>query len=71
MLNDESMHKRLKQSDLACASSSATHNSILAELNTRLEETNSRIEAATLATRVWESRIDLYANSRFRCFPLH
>lgn len=71
MLNDEGMHKRLKQSDLAYASSSATQTSILAELNTRLEETNSRIEAATSATRAWGSRIDLYANYRFRCFPLH
>ena len=71
MLNDEGMHKRLKQSDLAYASSSATQTSLLADLNTRLEETNSRIQAATSATKALGSRFDLYASSRFRCFALY
>lgn len=58
------MHKRLKEADLAHASSSATQTSLLTELNARLEETNSRIGAATSEVKVLGSRIDLYVKLR-------
>lgn len=63
MLNDEGMHKRLKQSDLAHASSSATQTSLLVDINTRLQENNTLIQAAALESKALGSRIDVYAKS--------
>lgn len=60
------MNKRLEQSDLAHASSSANQTSLLVDLNNRLEETNSLIEAAASDTKALGSRIDLYAKYRIR-----
>ena len=63
MLNDEGMHKRLEQSDSAHASSSASQTSLLADLDSRLNKTNSLIEGAASETKALSSRIDLYAKS--------
>lgn len=59
VLNDEGMHKRLEQSDLAHASSSATQTSLLVALNNRFEEANSLLQAAASDTKALGSRIDL------------
>ena len=67
MSNDEGMHKRLGQIDQAQASASATQFTLLADLDSRLEETNSLIKAATSETKALESRFDLYARSQI-CF---
>lgn len=66
MLNHEGMHKRLKQSDPANASSSATQTSLLMDMSTSLEETNSLIQAAASETKVPGSRIDMYGKSLIR-----
>ena len=53
MLNDEGMHKRLKHSDLAHTSSSATQASLLVDIGAQLEETNSLLQAlVSLQTRI-------------------
>ena len=63
MLNDEGMHKRLKRSDSARPSSSATQTSLLADLNSRLDETNYSIQVAASEIKALSSTIDLYAGS--------
>ena len=45
MLNDEGMHKRLKHSDLAHTSTSATQTSLLVDIGAQLEETNLLLKA--------------------------
>ena len=45
MLNDEGMHKRLKHSNLAHTSSSATQTSLLVDIGDQLEEANSLLQA--------------------------
>ena len=59
MSNDEGMHKRLSEIDQAQASASATQSMLLADLNSRLEETNSLMQAATSETKALGSRFDL------------
>lgn len=66
ILNDEGMHKRLEQSDLAHASSSSTQISLLVDLNTRFETTNSLIQAAVSETKALGSKITLYARPGIR-----
>ena len=66
MSNDEGMDERLRQIDQAQASASATQSTLLADLDSRLEETNSLIQAATSETKALGSRFDLYAKSRIR-----
>lgn len=70
MLNDEGMHKRLNQIDQAQANASATQSTLLADMNSRLEETNSLLQVATSETKALGSRFDLYARSRI-CFAAH
>ena len=71
MLNHEGMHKRLRQSEPANASSPPTQNLLLVDLSTRLEESNSLIQAAASETEAPGSRIDLYVKSPIRSLGIH
>ena len=69
-MNDEGIHKRLKQSDLAHESSSAMQTSLLMDLKSRLEENSLLIQASTSVTEALGSKFDLYARSRVTYFPV-
>lgn len=53
------MNKRLKQSELAYADTSATHASLLADINRRLEENRAMIDTGRSEMRELSSRLDM------------
>ena len=72
MLNEEDLHKRLQQSDLAHASSSATQTSLLVDLiNNRFEESKFTIQAVVSETKALGSRLKLYARPGTRRLAVH
>ena len=58
-LNDEHMNKRLKQSELAYADTSATHASLLADIKRQLEENHAMIGTGRSEMRELGSRLDV------------
>ena len=58
-LNDEHMDKRLKQSELAYADTSATHASLLADVKRQLEENHTIIGTGMSEIRELGSRLDV------------